>query len=144
MQLLIWVMVGTGAVGGFAGYLISLDRGSDDVEPRGCSSKWINRSSFTHVVLGVIAAAIVPLFLNLAQSNLLNNLVNVGTLSAAPEASPSDIFVFGGLCLIAAISSRAFILSISARVSREARQARKTTETAQGKVEQAIDSITDP
>lgn len=144
MQQLITVMIATGIVGGIAGYLISLDRGSDDVEPRAGAGARIEASWLKYVFLGITAAFIVPLFLNLAQSSLVTNLLNAGTLSAAPKSKSSDIFVFAGFCLVAAISSRAFIRSISDRILREAREARKTAEAAQEQAEQAIDSITEP
>ena len=53
---------------------------------------------------GVIACALIPLFLQTIQSQLLNN------------PTLGDFTVFVGLCLIAAISSNAFIDTLTKRV----------------------------
>jgi hypothetical protein len=144
MQQLIMVMIATGIAGGLAGYFISLDRGTAKQEPSDDSRVKAVASWFKYVFLGVIAALIVPLFLSLAKSDLVTNLLNDGTTSADPKASPSDIFVFAGFCLVAAISSRGFIQSISDRILREAREARKTAEAAQAQAEKIADTIVEP
>ena len=144
MRQLIMVMIATGIAGGLAGYFISLDRGTAKQEPSDDSRVKAVASWFKYVFLGVIAAFIVPLFLSLAKSDLVTNLLNDGTTSADPKASPSDIFVFAGFCLVAAISSRTFIQSISDRILREAREARKTAEAAQAQAEEIADTIVEP
>lgn len=94
--------------------------------------------------LGITATFIVPLFLSMAKSDLVSNILNDGPAASDSTASSSDVFVFAGFCLVAAISSRTFIQSISDRILREAREARKTAEAAQVQAEQAVDSITEP
>ena len=137
MQQLIIVMIATGFVGGLAGFFISLDRGTNPQERSEESSARIVAPWLKYVFLGITAAFIVPLFLSLAKSDLVNDLLANGPVT-------SDIFVFGGFCLVAATSSRTFIQSISERVLREAREARETAEAAQEQVEQAVNSITEP
>jgi hypothetical protein len=137
MKQLIIVMIATGIAGGLAGYFISLDRGTDRQARSGESSTRIVAPWLKYVFLGITAAFIVPLFLSLAKSSLVGDLLKGGPVT-------SDIFVFAGFCLVAATSSRTFIQSISDRVLREAREARETAEAAQKQVEQAVDSITEP
>ena len=143
MQQLLIVMIATGIAGGLAGYFISLDRGMAKQEPSDDSSAKIVPPWLKYVFLGIIAAFIVPLFLSLAQSNLVSDLHKEATTPPDPKAS-SDIFVFAGFCLVAAISSRAFIQSISDRILREAREARETAEAAQAQAEEIADTIVEP
>lgn len=140
MQQLIVVIIATGIAGGLAGYFISLDRGTAKQEPSDDSSAKIVAPWLKYVFLGVIAAFIVPLFLSMAESDLVTNLLAVS--DSTP--SSSDIFVFAGFCLVAAISSRAFIQSISDRILREAREARETAEAAQAQAEEIADTIVEP
>ena len=56
------------------------------------------------IIFGVVAAALIPLFLELTESNILK------------EDSFNKLMVFLGFCLIAAISSSEFIDSITKRL----------------------------
>src|SRR5262245_56110250 len=69
-------------------------------------------------LLGVGAAILIPLFLNTISSNLLSDVLT----AAEPGASA---LVFAGFCLVAAISSRAFIQTLADRVLAEAREAKR-------------------
>src|SRR5437870_9606053 len=56
---------------------------------------------FKRVVIGIACAFVVPLFLNMISSTLLKEAQN--------DPTPCPYFVFAGFCVIAAISSKAFI-----------------------------------
>ncbi|WP_077923376.1 YEATS-associated helix-containing protein [Spirosoma sp. 209] len=68
------------------------------------------------VILGIGASALVPVFLFVTQSKILDKLF----YPAGPELSAADkainLLVFISLCLLAAISSSRFIASVSDRV----------------------------
>lgn len=144
MQQLILVMIATGLTGGLAGYFFSLDRGTAKQEPSDDFSAKIVMPWLKSIFLGITATFIVPLFLSMAKSDLVSNILNDGPTAPDSTIISSDIFVFAGFCLIAAISSRTFIQSISDRILRVAREARETAEAAKKQAEQAVDSITEP
>lgn len=78
-------------------------------------------------VTGVGAALLVPLFLQTVSSRLLADL-----LGATPATE--QYFVFGGFCLLAAISSKRFITSLSERVLQEAKAAVQQAAEARSEV----------
>lgn len=90
--------------------------------------------------LGVAAALLVPLFLNMISSTLLDSIRNGST----GVVDLSKILVFTGFCLVAAISSTAFIRTLSDRVLQEAREAKKVAHQADKKasdVQSAVQPI---
>lgn len=106
----IGIILASGLIGGVAAYLTDVAAPADG-EKRASSPPW-----FRFVLLGIIAAACVPLFLSLVKSRLLGDIF-------ASDANPFEpILVFTGLCLIAAFSARAFIDSISRRVLQQVEQ----------------------
>ena len=112
-------MLVSGALGGLVNYFLS------DTQDEKVLSWW------QHIFVGVVAAFIVPLFLNMASGDLIDKIRGVDT--KAPDYS--KLFVLAGFCLVAAASSRAFIRSLSERVLQEVRSAKRKAEEA--KVEAA-------
>lgn len=121
LTTLILVMVAAGTLGGILNYL--LDRRDD---PEG-SSIW--RS----VVSGIVASFLVPLFLNMISSNLMELIRGAPT----GPADLSKVLVFAGFCLVAAVSSSGFIRTVSDRILKEAREAKKLAHEADEKVSDA-------
>lgn len=113
------VMLVSGALGGLVNYFLS------DAQDEKVLSWW------QHVFVGVVAAFIVPLFLNMASGDLIDKIRGVDGKS--PDYS--KLFVLAGFCLVAAASSRAFIRSLSERVLQEVKSAKRKAEEA--KVEAA-------
>jgi hypothetical protein len=70
-------------------------------------------TSWQFIVIGVGAAFLAPLFLNMISSDLI----------ARSKENYYLLFVLVGFCLVASISSRKFIRSISDRVLQEAEEA---------------------
>ena len=108
LLILVGIMLGAGGLGGLVNYYLSR---SED------SSKSSLKES---LILGIAASFLVPLFLQMISSNLLRSGVTV----------PLDRFVFAGFCLVAAISSKAFMRTISDRVLREVGEAKKDAKQA--------------
>lgn len=79
-----------------------------------------------HIVLGVGAAFIVPVFLNMISSKLIAEI----------EAPPIDaqnlanLLILAGFCLVAAVSSRTFIGSITEKVLQQVAAAKRTADEA--------------
>jgi DNA-binding MarR family transcriptional regulator len=124
------IILGAGLVGGLGAYLAGPR--ADEPQQR-ASLRW------RHLLLGVIAAACVPLFLSLVQSAVVGEMfqasVGVDGRSATPAYESYLIFV--GLCLIAAFSSRRFIDSISKQLLQRLDE---VDETAKGAAAVAADA----
>lgn len=125
MWILIAVMLATGSFGGLINYFLT--RTSDPE----------HSSIIKSVIVGIGASFLVPLFLNMISSNLIDSIK--GTNEVAGDQS--KLLVLAGFCLIAAISSSAFIQTLSDRVLNEARAARKEAEEAKADAAQAKDEV---
>jgi hypothetical protein len=121
MWIVAAVMIASGAWGGTMNFFIA-DQQAEKPLP------W-----WQHVVVGVGAAFMVPLFLNMISSGLIDGIR--GTNTQLPDLS--KLFVLAGFCLVAAVSSRAFIRTLSDRVLQEARSANKKAEEAQEQAAEA-------
>lgn len=104
MLLVFGIMVSAGVLGGIANYFLA---------ERHAEFAW--RDLFKYAVLGVVAALMVPLFLNMISSNLLD----------LARTRPINLFVFAGFCLIAVIFSRRFLENLSAKLIQQVSQIRK-------------------
>jgi RsiW-degrading membrane proteinase PrsW (M82 family) len=104
MMLVLGIMVSAGVLGGIANYFLA---------ERHAEFAW--RDLFKYAVLGVVAALMVPLFLNMISSNLLD----------LARTRPINLFVFAGFCLIAVMFSRRFLENMSAKLIQQVSQIRK-------------------
>ena len=104
MLLVFGIMVTAGILGGVANYFLA---------DRHAEFAW--RDLFKYAVLGVVAALMVPLFLNMISSNLLD----------LARTRPINLFVFAGFCLIAVIFSRRFLENLSTKLIQQVSQIRK-------------------
>ncbi len=109
MWLIIATLVTAGIFGGVVNYLLAKP---EDVPPR---------SLIRSIVVGLAASFLVPLFLNMISSNLLEQIKSGDT---------SRLLILSGFSLVAAISSTAFIRTLSDRVLREAKEAKKEAQEA--------------
>jgi hypothetical protein len=122
LWIIVIVIAGSGLLGGIVNFFIA------DPETEKPLTWW------KHIFIGFVAAGMVPLFLNMISSGLIDSIL--GRSNQSPD--PSKLFVLAGFCLVASISARAFIRTISERVLQEARSAKKKAEDAQ---EQAIKAM---
>ena len=104
MLLVLGIMITAGILGGIANYFLA---------ERHAEFAW--RDLFKYTVLGVVAALMVPLFLNMISSNLLD----------LARTRPINLFVFAGFCLIAVIFSRRFLENLSTKLIQQVSQIRK-------------------
>lgn len=125
--VIVAVIVGTGWLGGLGARMIAGEAPAAAAEPP--PSKW----RFT--ILGIIAAACVPLFLSLVQSGLIEEI-----LSNRNGDRVESYLIFAGLCLVAAISARTFLDSLSKRVLRDLdRKVEQANQKAEDAKETALD-----
>jgi hypothetical protein len=115
-------MVLTGFLGGGLNYLSS---GKEDAE---------RPPIWQSLVGGLVASFMVPLFLNMISSNLVDSIKGI----APNPGDPSKLFVFAGFCLVAAVSSKAFINTISHRILSQARATNEKVEQLKNEVDPII------
>lgn len=121
------VMLAAGAVGGLVnGFLADA--------PDAARLAW-----WKHVVIGITAAFMVPLFLAMISADLIDKIR--GTADQA--GNPVLLLNLAGFCLVASVSSRAFIGSLTERLMREVRDARAQADAASATAEQARQRATD-
>lgn len=91
------------------------------------------------IFLGLGAAALVPLFLRLISSTLLEPVTDKYPIV--------NYFVIGGFCLAAAIYSKRFIEDVYGRITKaeeDAKAAKKTAEEAKKTSKEVEQSVTEP
>lgn len=88
------VMLSAGVLGGLANYYLS------ERYARGGQEKT------KYIVLGVVAALVVPLLLNMLSSNLI----------AMARANPYDMFVFAGVCLVFVVLTRRWFENLAQKL----------------------------
>jgi hypothetical protein len=125
MLTLFVVMVIAGGFGGLINYFLTI---KSDPE---------NAGILKSVTVGIGASFLVPLFLNMISSNLIDSIKGTNQV----PADQSKLLVFAGFCLVAAISSTAFIRTLSDRILSEAKAARKEAEEAKLEAAQAKDEV---
>lgn len=83
------------------------------------------------IVMGVGAAFLVPVILNLVNSELILEI----------QGDPSRLLYYTGYCLIAAVASRLVITNNEERILREAAQARMQSETVHHNLRQMQEEL---
>ena len=119
MLIVISLTVLAGLLGGLGNWFISATPTADAVaNQKPVSTGWQLLSCLT---LGLIAAALIPLFLSMAKSDLVataSGAVEAGKPNEPNKTLGADRMVYFGFCLVAAVTSRSFIDTVSARALR--------------------------
>ena len=87
------------------------------------------------LVLGVGASFMVPLFLNMISSTLVSEALN----ASKPEDAAFKLLVIAGFALIAAVSSRRFITTLTDRVIQDVQKAKDAAEEAEKKIDLIVE-----
>jgi len=122
ISTLVFIMLLAGAVGGLINHFLI-----QEINPE-YKFAWVK-----NVLVGIGASFLVPLFLNMISSNLIESIRG----NDKSEGSPANYFVFAGFCLIAAISSRAFIKTISDKLLTEVKEAKAEAKAAKEEAKEA-------
>jgi hypothetical protein len=125
LWLIAAVMLIAGALGGLIAFFLS------DPQNEKKLAWW------QQMIVGIGAAFIVPLFLNMISGDLIDKIR--GTNGQNPDFS--KLFVLAGFCLVAAFSSRAFIQSISEKILQAVRNADKKAEEAKEQAAEAKEVV---
>lgn len=115
------VMFASGVLGGLVNFFLADPADEHRME-------W-----WKHIAVGVTASFMVPLFLNMISGDLIDKIRGVD--GKAPDYS--KLFVLAGFCLVAAVSSRAFIRSLSERVLQQVKSAEKVATEAKAEAADA-------
>ena len=127
-ELVLVVILIAGCFGGVLNFLLYKGQRLQDSGGRAEALAGAERSASSSLVpflgdlvLGVGAALLVPVFLNAIGSDL------VSTMHHGTDNQPdySKVLVFAGFCLVASMSAKSFIKSVSERVLRKAEEAEK-------------------
>ena len=121
---LLIAMSAAGAIGGLSNYLLTEAPAPEGQRLR----KW-----WQFIVLGMCASYTVPLFLNTISSAIVSDVIS----SDGGAQAVSKLLVITGFCILAAVSSRAFMQSLT---NRALRIAQKANEAAQNANETANDA----
>lgn len=115
----VMIMLFSGLLGGAAAYLVDGANRKDALSAIGEARPIREQPLLRFLLLGVIAAACVPLFLSLVKSALMTSIFKIAEPGAVAVAPYEDYLIFAGMCLIAAFSARTFIDSVSKQVLRK-------------------------
>lgn len=129
MLTLIVLMIGAGLMGATVNVAMSTQ---STAEPPPKHTELWERWRWS-AIAGIGAALLVPLFLKTVSSGLLTDVL-------APDVKGESLIVFGGFCLLASISSKKFIESLSEKVLRETREEVARTRNKLELVSQQADS----
>lgn len=121
------VMLAAGAIGGLVNCFLSEAPDTPD-SPDTTRLAW-----WKHTIIGITAAFMVPLFLTMISADLIDKIRG----TAGQPGNPVLLLNLAGFCLVASVSSRAFIGSLTARLLREVQDARAQAEAASATAEQA-------
>ncbi len=119
MLTLMLIMLGAGIVGGVVNVTLN------ETE----RTRFVFGAS---ILSGIAAAFLMPLFLYTVKSSLIADL-------KPQESAEQSYLIFGGFCLLAAISSRTFIQSLSSKVLHEVKEAKRVSQDAHRESARATD-----
>jgi hypothetical protein len=119
LSWLLAILLICGVIGGITSYLLE----GDLKEP----FHWPN--FIKYLLLGLVASFTVPLFLNTISSTLVRD-----ALASRHPDSIVKLLVISGFCLVAAVSSKKFITSLTDRLISEVESTRKIAQDAEDKV----------
>ena len=107
-------------IGGFGGFLNYLHNFDTEETEHGKYSK------FKYMFLGMGAALLVPAFLKMIASDLVENQESFNSI---------NYLIFAGFCLVAAIFSRRFINTVGEKILEAAKKAEKTSKETKMQME---------
>jgi hypothetical protein len=119
------VMLLSGALGGLVNFYLNDPQAEQKLE-------W-----WQYMIVGVAAAFMVPLFLNVVMPKLISGLLQTGY----NPSYYSSLLVLAGFCLVVSVSSRAFIKTMSDKLLQEVRSAKIKAEEAKEKATLATEIV---
>jgi YLATT-like protein len=140
ITIVVLIILVAGLVGGLAAHVVAerAQTPGDGLRDRAAMREFL--------LLGIIAAACVPLFLSLLKSQMLTDIFRTTATDGTPNLPAFEPYlIFLGLCLIAAFSARRFIDTVSSqvfqRLDKVDAKASRAVETAESAKEVANEAV---
>jgi|GEM_PF-6801798 len=127
------IIVVSGIMGGGLAYLHSREDTPRNIDDEGWEGS--SASFGTAVLQGVVAALVVPLFLSITGSTLVDEVLSTRTVSA-------HHFRVVGLCLVAALASRTFLARVGASALGSLKELEGNQKSIEATVERVITAVT--
>jgi DNA-binding MarR family transcriptional regulator len=124
---IIGIIILFGGLGGIVNYFFTYIPTNEE------KSKWNSFEFSKSLIIGISASFLMPLFLNMISSDLIKESKN----------DPYRLFIFSGFCLIAAISSKAFIQSISQKILKEFNEVKEKVNNVEKEIRPVIEKETE-
>ena len=125
----LWVIAGVMLIAGTIGGIIN----SFNAEDSERVLTW-----WKHILIGIAASFMVPLFFSMISSDMI---VSIRGIQDKQAGDPSKLFVLAGFCLVASISSRAFIRTISNKLIQDIQNATQTANEAKSKASEIAEIV---
>ena len=132
ITILLLIMITAGVLGGVTGFMIEkstrVENGDGGLIFLEGKRIQFQKGLGFYILIGVCASLLVPLFMTTISSELLSS----------SRHNHLDYFVFGGFCLIAAISAHKFIVSISDKILKQVDTARSEIAATEDRIQQKM------
>lgn len=135
------IMTAAGLLGGWLNYVESEkedgaatgqeDRGKEKGEKQSEEERGKGTSILQSLLAGLVASFMVPLFLNMISSGLLDSIRG----KESTGGDPMKLFVLAGFCLVAAVYSKTFISNLSARMLNQLKSTKQELKQVKAKVD---------
>jgi hypothetical protein len=125
------IILGAGVFGGWTAFL------TDQAQHTTNSNDGNGPSPRRYIALGVSAAICVPLFLSLVQSALMPKIFDTDKAEGTVTTPYTEFLIFSGLCILASISARKFLDTLSDKVLQDVRRSNQKSEKAVSAAESA-------
>ena len=132
---LLLILLFAGVLGGVMGFYLEQPASSTSIPTQDTPQTRPARAMFPFLVLGVGASYMVPLFLNMISSTLVSEALNADK----SQDSAIKLLVILGFALIAAVSSRRFITSLTDKVIQDVQKAKELAEETEKKVDLIVE-----
>lgn len=141
-HLIILSMVAAGMLGGAVNFFMA-DPPPEKAAPANSTTEKSSGAKplkwWQHLIIGVSAAFVVPVFLNMISSTLISEIKGYIT----DPGILSKLLVLDGFCLLAAISSRAFIRSMSDFLLQQVKEVREQVKQNKQQMDETQKTTTD-
>lgn len=133
LSAVVLVILIAGVFGGLAAHMVA-DRVQDES---------LSRSLLRFVVLGMIAAATVPLFLSLVRSEVTGTMLAPVSGKNATELAEfyEAYLIFAGICVVAAFSARRFLEGVSGQILDRLNRVEEKSDQAKSDAKDAKEAI---
>ncbi len=122
--VILLIMLSSGLIGGTSNWILNSDE-NDTVNDN------IRIGYWGYIIVGFAASLTVPLLLSMLQSDLLSKI--------GAASNPKENFIFMGVCVVVAFSSRAFMESISEKLLNQIKVVGKKANDAKEAADDAKD-----